>query len=133
MALLDHDEDRPLSLLMKQLGVGLLGTGGHAPVNGAHIVAGLVDPHLIEIHAASAQLGVVQADQRATLAWRREQLYFTHAMAHLDQLRKADADARYGRQWVVHGWLLKRQRRHREFVARRGPDQCRPLRLRTTG
>src|SRR3546814_20493140 len=107
MALLDHDEDRPLSLLMKQLGVGLLGTGGHAPVNGAHIVAGLVDPHLIEVHAASAQLGVVQADPRATLAWRREHLHFTHAMAHLDQLRKTYANARYWRQWVVCRWILR--------------------------
>ncbi len=78
---------------MEQLGVRLLGAGGDAPVDVAHIVAGLVDANLVEIHAASAQLGVVQAHQRAALAGSGKQLDFAHAVAHIDQLGQADADA----------------------------------------
>lgn len=93
-ALLDHDEDRPFAFFVEQLGVRFLGARGDAPVDGAHVVAGLIDPHLIEVDAAATQLGMVQADQRAALARRGKQLHFAHAMAHLDQLGEADADAR---------------------------------------
>ncbi|MNV49799.1 hypothetical protein D3C71_1417670 [compost metagenome] len=102
VALFDHDENRPLTFFVEQLGVGLLGARGHTPVNGAHIVAGLIDPHLIEVDATPAQFGMVQADQRAALARRGKQLHFAHAMAHLDQVGEADTDARLGRQAGVH-------------------------------
>nr|GFD26163.1 hypothetical protein [Tanacetum cinerariifolium] len=75
-------------------------------------------------------LGVVQADQRAASAGRRKQLHFPHAMAHLDQLGKADADARLGNQIGLHG--VRRRQRRRECAGSRGPDQCPRLRLRTT-
>nr|GEX69762.1 hypothetical protein [Tanacetum cinerariifolium] len=97
-ALFDHDEDRPLAFFMEQFGVGLLRACGDAPVDGPDVVARLVHPDLIEVDAAPAQFGVVQTNQRAALAGGRKQLHFTHAMPHLDQLGKADADARLGDQ-----------------------------------
>ena len=86
---------------MEQLGVRLLGACGDAPVDGAHVVAGLIGPHLVEIHPASAQLGVVQAGQRAALGLGGEQLHFAGAMTHIDQLGEADLNAGLGRL-VVH-------------------------------
>ena len=71
-ALLDHDENRPLAFFMEQFGMGFLGARGHAPVDGAHIVAGLIHPHLVEVDAAPAKFRVMQADQRAALARRGE-------------------------------------------------------------
>ena len=47
-------------------------------------------------HAAPAQPRVVQAHQRAALPGGGEQLHLAHAMTHLDQLGKADADAGLG-------------------------------------
>lgn len=95
-ALFDQNEDRPLALFVEQLGVGFLGAGGDSPVDVAHIVAGLVNAHLVEVHAAPAQARVMQAHQRAALPGGGEQLHLAHAMTHLDQLGKADADAGLG-------------------------------------
>jgi len=67
-ALFGEDKDRPLALLMEHLGMRFLGAGGDAPVDGAYIVAGLIDPYLVEVDPAPAQFGVMQAHQRAALA-----------------------------------------------------------------
>ncbi len=130
-ALLHQNEDGPLAFLMEQLGVRLLRACRHAPVDAAHVVSGLIDPHLIEVHATTAQLGMVQADQRAALAGGRKQLHFPHPMTHLDQLAEADADARLGDQVGLHG--VRRRPRRRGCAESRDPDRYRQLRPRTTG
>ena len=101
-ALFREDENRPFALFMEHFGVRLLGTGRDAPVDGAHIVTGLIHPHLVEIHPAPAQFRVMQARHRAALAGGREQLHFAHPMPHLDQFGKGDANAGFGGQRVVH-------------------------------
>ncbi|MNI84528.1 hypothetical protein D3C73_1414420 [compost metagenome] len=50
--MLDEDEDWPFALFVEQLGVRLLSARGHPPVDVAHIVAGLVNAHLVEVYAA---------------------------------------------------------------------------------
>ncbi len=102
-ALLDHDENRSLAFFMEQLGVRFLRARGDAPIDGAHIVAGLIHPHLIEVDATATEFRVMQADQRAALTRRGKQLYLAHAVTHLDQLGEADADTGFGGQGGVHG------------------------------
>src|SRR5690606_14785218 len=50
-ALFNEDINRAFALFVKQLGVRLLGACRNPPVDGAHIVASLIDAHLIAIHA----------------------------------------------------------------------------------
>ncbi len=73
--------------------MGLLGAGGDPPVDGAHVIAGLIDAYLVEIHAAAAQLGMMQAHQRAAPVRRREQRDFTDPVADIDELGQGDPDA----------------------------------------
>jgi len=58
--------------------------------------------HLVEVHAAPAQFGVVQTNQRAAPRRGGKQLHLTHTVAHLDQFTEADANAGL-RGLVVHG------------------------------
>src|SRR5690606_27560984 len=96
-ALFNEDINRAFAFFVKQLGVRLLGACRNPPVDGAHIVASLIDAHLIEIHAATAQLGVVQADQGGALLRAGKQRDFADPVAHVDQLGKANANARGSR------------------------------------
>ncbi|MNH14852.1 hypothetical protein D3C79_744530 [compost metagenome] len=68
LALLDENEDRSLTFFVEQLGMWLLCACCHPPVDIAHIVASLVDPHLVEVDPAATQFRVVQAHQRTALA-----------------------------------------------------------------
>ncbi|MCY1423219.1 hypothetical protein D9M71_389270 [compost metagenome] len=123
LALFDENVDRPLALLMEEFGMRLLGACGHAPVDVAHIVAGLVDPYLVEVDSAATQLRVVQPHQRAALAGPGEQLHFAHTMTHLDQLGEADTDSGRGQQAIGHGF--RRRRRRRGCAGSPGPGQSR--------
>ena len=91
-ALFDDDVDGPFAFFVEQLGVRLLGAGGHPPVDGAHVIAGLVDAHLIEIHAAAAQLGMMQPHQRAAPVWRGEQRDLAHTVTNVDEFGQAHPD-----------------------------------------
>jgi hypothetical protein len=70
--------------------------------SGANIIAGLVHAHLIEVHAAPTQLGVVQADQWAAPRRGGKQLHLAHTVTHLDQLTEADANTGL-RGLLMHG------------------------------
>ena len=52
-------QHRPLALFAVNLGVGAPAARGNAPVDSANIVAGLVLPHLVELHPASAEYALV--------------------------------------------------------------------------
>ncbi len=106
-ALLDHDVDRPLAFFMEQLGVRLLGACGDAPVDGAHVVAGLIDANLVEIHATPAQLGMMQPDQRAAAMRCGKQRHFTDAMTHIDEFGQAHTDTGALLGWLPGGGSLR--------------------------
>ena len=55
-ALIDQEIDRSLTFFFKELGVYPTGARGHPPVNGANIVAGLIEACFIELHAAAAKI-----------------------------------------------------------------------------
>ena len=67
----------------------LLSPCSDSPINGANIVTGLVDAHLIEIHPTSAQLRMVQADQLTAPMRAGKQGHFADSMTHVDQLGEA--------------------------------------------
>ncbi len=91
--LLQQQIDRPLAFFVEQLGVGLAGAGGDAPVDGPYVVTGLIGPYLVEVHAATAQARMVQADQRAAPSGGGKQLHLDHPVAHLDELGQAQGHA----------------------------------------
>src|SRR5204863_6770647 len=43
---------------------GMVHAGGHVPINRAHVVAGLILTHLVEIHALALEDAVVLAGER---------------------------------------------------------------------
>ena len=55
--LVHHDQRAPLPLLTEYLGMGFVFPSRHPPVDGAHIVSGLICPDLGEVDATPAQLG----------------------------------------------------------------------------
>ena len=55
-AQIDHDQYRPFALFAKQLGVRRRAARRDAPVDAARIVAGLVGPGFVELHAAAAKM-----------------------------------------------------------------------------
>ncbi|MCY1427731.1 hypothetical protein D9M71_435910 [compost metagenome] len=130
-ALLDQQEYRTLALLVEQLGVRLLGACGDPPVDVAHVVAGLVDTHLVEVDAAAAQLRMVQADQRAAPQGAGEQLHLAEAVAHVQQFGEADHHPRQQRVGMHGG--LRRPRPGRGCAGSPGPGRCRRPRPRRTG
>ena len=56
--------DRPLAFLAEQFGVGAAAPGGDAPVDGAGVVAGRVEPDLLELQAAAALCATVRTLQQ---------------------------------------------------------------------
>src|SRR5690625_2052478 len=64
-ALIQHHKSRALPLLTKYFRVGDLGAGGHAPINGTHIVSRLVATHLFKLHAATTKARAYTAAELA--------------------------------------------------------------------
>ena len=54
-----HEHDRQLARLDVALDIGLVHARGHIPVNRAHVVAGLVGAHLVELHARALEDRVI--------------------------------------------------------------------------
>ena len=60
-----HDEhEREFALLDEFLDERMVHPRGDVPVNGAHVVAGLVFAHLVEVHALAFEDGMVLARER---------------------------------------------------------------------
>ena len=51
-AKIQPDDDRPVALIAKDLGVRLSGPGGDSPVHGSQIIARLIRTRLVVFHAA---------------------------------------------------------------------------------
>ena len=92
VALIQDDMDGALPFLTVELGVGAPGPGGDPPVDAADIIAVLVGPDFIEIHAATAKAGAVLAVEMA----RRQPGLTGQQLAGLptqtDELGKAQMD-----------------------------------------
>ena len=59
----DQQHHRQLALLGVALHVRLAGPRRHVPVDGAHLVAGLIEPHLGELHPAPLEDALVLAGE----------------------------------------------------------------------
>ncbi len=57
----DHDQHGALALLPEKLGVRGRAARGHAPVDGARVVTGLIGPRFIELHAAATKVRNIRA------------------------------------------------------------------------
>ncbi len=89
-----HDQDyRALAFFLKELGVGAAGARCHAPVDAAHVVAGLVDARLGELHAAAAEARAVSPDKASACAPCDTELEALGAEAQPDEVVDADIDA----------------------------------------
>ena len=52
-AKIQPDNDRPIALISKHLGIGLTRPGGYSPIHGSQIVARLIRTRLIVLYATS--------------------------------------------------------------------------------